>query len=100
MHDYILFMHGDAADRAVADDGARWNAYIAKLRQSGQFDGGSSIGTGEGLNQGKPAAPASTDITGFIRVRAESLDDAKRFLVGNPVYEGGGTVEIRELLRD
>jgi hypothetical protein len=39
-------------------------------------------------------------MNGFIRVRAEDLTAAKKFLIGNPIYEAGGTVEIRELLRD
>lgn len=46
MNDYILFMHNDAANRAIADDPARWDSYISALRASGQFDGGSSIGDG------------------------------------------------------
>jgi hypothetical protein len=32
-------------------------------------------------------------------VQADSIDDARRFLEGNPVFEAGGTVEIRELPR-
>jgi hypothetical protein len=39
-------------------------------------------------------------LSGYIRVRAESLDDARRFVADNPVYERGGTIEIRELPRD
>jgi hypothetical protein len=38
-------------------------------------------------------------ICGYLRVRAENADVARRFLVGNPVYEAVGTVEIRELPR-
>jgi len=30
-------------------------------------------------------------------VNAASLDQAKSLLIGNPVFEAGGTVEIREL---
>ena len=35
--------------------------------------------------------PVSAHLGGYLRVRAESLDDARRFLAGNPVYESGGT---------
>jgi hypothetical protein len=38
-------------------------------------------------------------LTGFIRVRAKSLEQAKALVAGNPLYEAGGTVEIRELPR-
>lgn len=99
MNDYIFFMHGGAADRAIADDGARWEEYLAALRASGQFGGGSAIGAGILAGKGYPDQPAAGNVTGYLRVRAESLEAAKRFLDGNPVYEAGGTVEIRELPR-
>jgi hypothetical protein len=97
MNEYILLMHGDAKDRAPAEDGVKWGEYIAMLRRSGQFDGGSSMGTGERMKKGEAITSASTGLTGYIRLRAASLEEARRFLIGNPVYEAGGTVEIREL---
>ncbi len=39
-------------------------------------------------------------IGGYITVQAESLEDAMTLLVGNPVFEAGGTVEIRDLPRE
>ncbi len=100
VNDYILFMHNDALDSFAADDGDAWGVYISLLRASGHFDGGSSIGSGERVQKHQPTSAASTALTGFIRVRAESLAEARRFLIGNPVYEAGGTVEIHELPRD
>lgn len=38
-------------------------------------------------------------LTGYIRVSADSMDQAKSLLAGNPHFEAGGTVEIRELPR-
>jgi hypothetical protein len=35
----------------------------------------------------------------LIRVRANSLDEAVGLPAGHPVFEAGGTVEIRELPR-
>ena len=100
MNDYILLMFNDATDRATADDPKRWQSYLTELRGSGQFGGGSAIGSGERLRKGQAPQPASDDLDGFIRISAESIKEAKRFLDGNPVYEGGGTVDIRELPRD
>ena len=100
MNQYILFMHNDATDRAAANDDQKWGEYLSFLRHSGSFDGGSSIGTGECVNRDGKVVGLSTQLTGFVRVRAESLHDAKRFLAGNPVHEAGGTVEIRELLQE
>jgi hypothetical protein len=37
---------------------------------------------------------------GYLIVHAADAQAATSFLDGNPVYEAGGTVEIRELLED
>jgi len=100
MNDYILLIYNDAVDAAAADDGEKWNQYLSSLRLSGCFDGGSAIGHGLKVRKGHPEQPSSPDLTGFIRVRADSLAKAQAFLVGNPAYEAGGTVEVRELPRD
>ena len=92
MNDYIFLMHDDAG----AEDEAAWGPYLAMLRASGRFNGGSSIGKGECVGSAKPVSP----LTGYLRVAAESLEEARMLLVGNPVLLGGGTVEIRELPRD
>ena len=97
MIDYILLMHNDA--RAEGDDVA-WEHYFGDLHQSGAFEGGSSIGAGQCFRKDGAPGPASDHLTGFIRVNAANLDAAKAFLAGNPVYEQGGTIEIRELPHD
>lgn len=95
MPDYLLLMHDDSTE---AEDG--WDAYFATLRASGAFQGGSAIGDGASFRkQGSPGAVAR-HLTGFIRVTASDLAAARRFLAGNPVYEAGGTVEIRALPAD
>jgi hypothetical protein len=100
MNEYILLMHDDAPDIEAAGDPGRWGAYLAQLRSTGQFDGGSSIGPGERVRKHQPAQAVSGGLGGFIRVRADSLEGARRFLDGNPVYEAGGTVDVRALPRD
>jgi len=92
MTDFILLMHDDAR----AEDSA-WQPYIAKLVERGCFQGGSAIGDGLALRKQGAPEPLLSGLAGFIRVRADSLDQAKTLLAGNPVYEAGGTVEIREL---
>lgn len=99
MNDYILFMHDDARDAAIATDGDLWARYMSTLRASGQFDGGSAIGTGTAFNKDGAATAATMPVSGYIRVRAEDADAARKFLIGNPTYEAGGTVEIRALPR-
>ena len=94
MPDYIFLMHDDAA--ASANDGA-WGPYFAKLQTSGQFQGGSAIGPGVCVRKAGPLPAVTRHLSGFIRVTADSLDHARTLVVGNPVFEAGGTVEIREL---
>lgn len=97
MKEFILFMHGDAAH--PEGDNA-WEAYLERLHRSGQFDGGSSMGEGKTFRKGDAVGAAATSLVGFLRIRAADAAEAETFLVGNPVFESGGTIEIRELLRD
>lgn len=72
------------------------STYLHRLRQSGIFEGGSEIGGGIcARKQGR--APGITEhLGGDIRINAATIEDAKQALAGNPHYEAGGTVEIRE----
>ena len=92
----MLFMHDDAPD----EDHTRWGPYLAGLRQSGLFDGGSSIGDGASFSKRFDDRSVSGHLVGYLLVRAASVADARRFLDGNPTYDAGGTVEIRELTED
>src|SRR5262245_4542588 len=96
MNDYIFLMHNDAPARA-GDHTDAWAAYFAKLRQVGAFQGGSAIGDGICASKSPPARGITQHLSGYIRVQAESLEHARELVFGNPVFESGGTVEIREL---
>jgi len=97
VNEYILFMHDDVLDAGVANDGELWELYLASLRASGQFDGGSVIGPGATFRKNCASNAATAAISGYIRIRAESMEAAQKFLIGNPTYEAGGTVEVRTL---
>jgi hypothetical protein len=88
-------MHDDAAPGPKD-----WEPYFKRLRATGAFQGGSAIGQGECFRKHGQAPPVTAHLGGYIRITAQNLDDARTFLEGNPVYEAGGTVEIRELPRD
>lgn len=98
MNDYMLLMHADHT--ILANDGAAWGRYISKLRTTGNFEGGSSMGGGVCVNKSGTAKPITEHLSGYMLIQAESLEDAKALLEGNPVFEAGGTVEIRELPRN
>nr|WP_316642080.1 YciI family protein [uncultured Roseateles sp.] len=97
MTDYILLMHDDVPAECRTASEAGWDGYIAKLAASGRFSGGSSIGPGACFRKDGAARATSSALLGYIRVQAESLDEAQKLLAGNPTFEAGGTVEIREL---
>lgn len=97
MKEFILFMHGDAT---LPENDSAWEAYLERLHRSGLFDGGSSMGEGKTFRKGGAVGAAATSLVGFLRIRSADAAEAETFLVGNPVFESGGTIEIRELLRD
>ena len=92
--DYLFLMHNDAA---CPIDQESWAPYLARLRASGKLRGGSEIGSGFYARKAGPQTGCTDHLTGFMRVTAVSRDDAHALAKGNPVYEAGGTVEIREL---
>lgn len=98
MNDYLFLMHADASDTA-SDTRHTWPEYLAMLQGAGVLQGGSAIGDGVCVSRRGAQGDITRHITGYVKVRAESLDAARALLAGNPVYEAGGTVEIRELTR-
>jgi len=92
MADYIFLMHDDGGGAKLD-----WEPYLSRLRETGVFQGGSEIGKGACFRKSGSAPDPTFHIGGFIRVTADSLEHAKALLKGNPVYESGGTVEIRDL---
>lgn len=99
MNDYMLLMYDDVPDGQARPD-EDWAAYFAKLRAAGVFQGGSSIGDGITVSKTSTTTNITRHISGYIRVRAADLDGARELVAGNPVYEAGGTIEVRELPKD
>jgi len=97
MRDFIFLMHNDATTALSPE---MWEPCLTTLQARGIFDGGSAIGAGEAFRKQASPGPVNDHLGGYIPVRAESLAAARDYLAGNPVYECGGTVEIRELPRD
>src|SRR5262245_32015926 len=99
MNDYILLMYKDVPEGQRRPQ-EEWAAYFAKLREAAAFQGGSAIGGGVCVRKGGSPPEISGHIGGYIRIRAADLEAARALVAGNPVYEGGGTVEIRELPKE
>jgi hypothetical protein len=97
MPDFILLMHKDVS---VPEDPDAWEPYIARLNQLDAFGGGSSIGPGQALRKSGAPGPAADHLAGYLRVQAPTLANALALMEGNPTFEAGGTVEVRELPKD
>ena len=97
MNDYIFFMHDDVPSHT--DPALEWGPYFEKLRAAGAFQGGSAIGGGVCASK-RGSAALTAHLSGYIRIKALDLAQARELVKGNPVFEAGGTVEIRELPRD
>jgi len=95
MADHLFLMHSDVQ---APEEG--WPDYLNRLAATGRFRGGSSIGPGVVKRRGLAPGPVTESLVGFIRVEADNLAGAEAMLAGNPVYEAGGTVEIRLLPED
>ena len=98
MRDFIFLMHTDANEANSQQERAQdWDGYLSKLKAAGIFGGGSGVGDGACYRKSGATPPVTDHIGGYIRVSATDLHEAAGLLDGNPVYEAGGTVEIREL---
>ena len=97
MPDFILFMHNDLGNTKRQGESLAWSQYIEKLQAKGVFQGGSSIGSGVCKNVSGSKTNITSHLVGYIRIQANSMRHVEELLVGNPVFEAGGTVEIREL---
>lgn len=94
MADFLMLMHDDASSEGD------WGPYLDKLRASGCFEGGSAIGGGVALRKDGVTKPVTRHITGYLRFEADDIAQVEALVAGNPVFENGGTVEIRTLPRD
>ncbi|HWU77578.1 MAG TPA: hypothetical protein VN043_13830 [Rhodanobacter sp.] len=98
MKDYLLLTHRLPPGASAAPDA--WPSYLARLRGTGHFSGGSAIGEGLCVSRSGVTSDTTSHLTGYIRVSANSIDEACGLLEGHPVIDAGGTVEVRELPRD
>lgn len=98
MNDYLFLTH--RLPQGSSAPASAWTPYLDRLRRSGQFSGGSAIGDGLCVSRSGVTSDTTSHLTGYIRVSADSIDEACGLLEGHPAIDAGGTVEVRELPRD
>lgn len=94
MADYLLLMHNDYD---LGDRSENWQPYLDTLGAAGALRGGSAIGAGLCVRRAGSVPDVSRHLVGYVKIEARDLKHARELVQGNPVFEAGGTVEIREL---
>jgi hypothetical protein len=94
--EFLLLMHGDSVTPEKQDD---WSAYLAALGAAGVLRGGSAMGGGLCERRQAPTPAITRHLVGYVKIEARDMEHARALVRGNPVYEAGGTVEIRLLPR-
>ncbi len=94
MADFMMLMHNDYDLGGRVED---WQPYLDRLSSAGVLRGGSAIGSGYCVRRAGIVPDVTRHLVGYVKIEARDLDHARTLLPGNPVYEAGGTVEIRAL---
>jgi hypothetical protein len=83
----------------------KYLAWIDSLRQRGCYEGGEPLeeegkvlaGPGGGIVTDGPYAESKEAVGGYFIIKAASLDAAAGIAAGCPIFENGGTVEVRQI---
>lgn len=112
MKEYLyLFRGGDAREdvqlspEEMQAHMAKWGQWIQGLAQDGVFVAGLPLDkagkvvqkAGDIITDG-PFAEGKEVVGGYLIVKANTMDEAVELSKGCPIFEGDGTVEVREIM--
>ena len=83
----------------------KWGVWMGGLKEKGKLIDGLPLGkagkvvekAGEVITNG-PFAEGAEVVGGYLIVTAESMDEAVEISKGCPIFEHGGTTEVREIM--
>lgn len=102
-----LFRGGDAAMAELSPEARqehmqKWGAWMQGLAQEGKLvdglpleRGGKIVEQGGDVIHDGPFAEGAEMVGGYLIVNAENLDAAVEISKGCPIYEAGGSTEVR-----
>jgi hypothetical protein len=100
MGNYLFAYHGgmmaDTDEQRQAAMQA-WGAWFGKLGPA-IVDPGNPFAGSTSVNGNGAAGDASSQLTGYTVVKADSLDAASALTEGCPVFEGGGSIDVYETI--
>ena len=110
MEKFMLIFHsGDHYDRSpeeMQENMGKWMAWIEKLNKAGKYVSGEPLMPGGKLIKGKNKAATDGPYTegkeivgGFFIVNASDMDEAVKICDDYPDYEGGGSVQVRQVMK-
>lgn len=108
MANYLFLFRGgkmrEMSPQQIQESMGIWAAWMGELSKKGLFKSGEPLGNeGRVLTSRKQAATdgpfgETKDIVGgYLIVTAPNLDAATELARGCPIFDNGGTVEVREL---
>jgi hypothetical protein len=84
----------------------KWGEWIQGLSANGAFKAGEPLDSGGKVVAGPkrvvtdgPFVESKEIVGGYLIVTAKSVDDAAEISKGCPIFEQGGSVEVREIRR-
>lgn len=97
MQRFLFLMNSDTESPEQRE---LWTSYVNGLIEGNHLLGGSSLANGVIVRKPKLEGVPSANHVGYLLIEATNIEEAKTLLLGNPVYEAGGSVEICELVVD
>jgi hypothetical protein len=112
MPTFALFFRGGAVEVPDLSPGEmqahlkKWYEWAATLAKDGRYTSGQPLDNGGRTIRGKdrivtdgPYAESKDLVTGALLLEAASLDEATSLAQGCPVFDYGGSVEVRMVFR-
>ncbi|NND33607.1 MAG: hypothetical protein HKN76_13535 [Saprospiraceae bacterium] len=106
----FLFRGGDAqrvqqSPEEMQAHMQKWGVWMGGLKEKGKLIDGLPLGkegkvvekSGEVITNG-PFAEGAEVVGGYLIVTADSIDEAVEISKGCPIFEHGGTTEVREIM--
>jgi hypothetical protein len=106
--DYLLLFRGGANPEDLSPEQMKqvmnnWFSWIGQLRKRGQYKLGSPLEDGGKLLSGKKGqkvrafTESEEAVGGYLIIQASSLAQAAKIAKGCPIFDNGGTVEVRPI---
>ena len=97
MPNYVLSFRGQPGRTPTADDEAAWGQGLGQLGAK-IVDSGHRVGRARALPDSSTGAAATTGLTGYVVITADSFEAAVEVAKGCPGLNQGGGIEVGETI--